>query len=50
MTAVTVDEWPLEMSNKNLSLGTDRTLMSILEEEIKCTELKRYYEKIYGKS
>lgn len=50
MMGVIVDEWPLEMNDKHLSLGTDRTLMSILEEEIKCRELTRYNEKICDKS
>lgn len=30
--AMTVDKWPLEVNDKYLSLGTDRTLMPILEE------------------
>lgn len=43
-------EWPLEVNDKHLSLGIDKKLMSILEEERKRRESKRYNEQTSGKN
>lgn len=48
--AVIISDWWLETNGNHFHLGTNRTLMSILEGEREYTELKMYNEQICGKS